>query len=100
MEVHWRNPGELTDSVREAAEDRITRLADGHSDLIDVWVDIEAAGGHHRKGPRQVTIRCQARRAELVAHGVASDPEPALHDALEVFSREVHRLRDKRQTRR
>ncbi|MCP5060767.1 MAG: hypothetical protein GY937_29070 [bacterium] len=100
MEVHWRNPGELADANREAAEERIERLAEGHHDLIDIWVDVEAANAHHRHGPRKVTIRCQARRAELVAHGVASEPEPALHDALEVFSREVHKLRDKRRERR
>ncbi len=100
MEIHWRNPGELDEAERDQAEERLARLADGHNDLIDVWVDVESESGHHRNGPRRVAIRCQARRAELVAHGEADEPATALHHALETFSREVHRLRDKRRERR
>ncbi len=99
MQVHWRHPNELTDEMRSEAEARLQRLANGHSDLIDTWIDV-ARDGHHRKGNGRVAIRCQARGTELVAHGEREDAELALHDALEVFEREVKRMRERRKDRR
>lgn len=99
MQVHWRNPNELSEETRRDAETRLQRLSDGHTDLIDAWIDI-ARDGHHRKGNGRVAIRCQARGAELVAHGEREDVELALHEALEVFAREVKRMRERRKDRR
>ena len=99
MQVHWRHPNELSEEIREDAEARLQRLADGHTDLIDTWIDV-ARDGHHRKGNGRVAIRCQARGAELVAHGEREDAELALHEALEVFEREVKRMRERRKDRR
>ena len=99
MEVHWRHPNELPEEIRLDAEARLQRLADGHTDLIKTWIDI-GVDGHHRKGSGRVAIRCQARGAELVAHGEREDSELALHDALQVFEREVKRMRARRKDRR
>ena len=99
MQVHWRHPNELSDEIRQEAEARLARLANGHTDLIDTWIDV-ARDGHHRKGHGRVAIRCQARGAELVAHGEREDAELALHEALEVFEREVKRMRERRKDRR
>ena len=99
MQVHWRHPNELSEEIREDAEARLQRLADGHTDLIDTWIDV-ARDGHHRKGNGRVAIRCQARGTELVAHGEREDAELALHEALEVFEREVKRMRERRKDRR
>lgn len=99
MQIHWRNPGEIADADREAAETRLRRLAEGHTDLIDVWVDV-AREPHHRHGTGEVTLRCQARGADLVSHGRDAEPALALRDALRAFEREVKRLRERRQDRR
>ena len=99
MQVHWRHPNELSEEVREDAEARLQRLANGHTDLIDTWIDV-ALDGHHRKGNGRVSIRCQARGAELVAHGEREDADLALGEALEVFEREVKRMRERRKDRR
>jgi ribosome-associated translation inhibitor RaiA len=99
VQVHWRNPNELTPETRQDAEARLQRLSNGHTDLIDTWIDI-ARDGHHRKGNGRVAIRCQARGMELVAHGEREDAELALHEALEVFAREVKRMRERRKDRR
>ena len=99
MQVHWRNPNELTREAREDAEARLERLSNGHTDLNETWIDV-ARDGHHRKGNGRVAIRCQARGAEIVAHGEREDAELALHEALEVFAREVKRMRERRKDRR
>jgi ribosome-associated translation inhibitor RaiA len=99
VQVHWRNPNEVSEESRQDAEARLQRLANGHTDLIDTWIDV-ARDGHHRKGNGRVAIRCQARGTELVAHGEREDSELALHEALEVFSREVKRMRERRKDRR
>jgi len=99
VQVHWRHPNELSDEIREDAEARLQRLANGRTDLIDTWIDV-ALDGHHRKGNGRVAIRCQARGAELVAHGEREDAELALQQALEVFEREVKRMRERRKDRR
>jgi ribosome-associated translation inhibitor RaiA len=99
VQVHWRHPNELSEEIRQDAEARLRRLANRHTDLIDTWIDI-ALDGHHRKGNGRVAIRCQARGTELVAHGEREDAELALLQALEVFEREVKRMRERRKDRR
>jgi ribosome-associated translation inhibitor RaiA len=99
VQVHWHHPNELSDEIRDDAEARLQRLADGYTDLIDTWVDV-VRDAHHRKGNGRVAIRCQARGADLVAHGEREDAELALLDALTVFEREVKRMRDRRKERR
>ncbi|MEN8184132.1 MAG: cold shock domain-containing protein [Myxococcota bacterium] len=99
MEIHWRNPNGLDDEERAAAEQRLQELAGGHSDLIDLWIDV-ARTPHHRKGAEEVTIRCQARGTELIAHGRHAETPLALREALQTFQREVKRLRERRRDRR
>ena len=69
------------------------------SGLIDTWVDV-TRDAHHRKGNGRVAIRCQARGADLVARSEGEDAELALLEALQVFEREVKRMRDRRKERR
>jgi cold shock CspA family protein len=99
MEIHWRNPNGLDDEERVATEQRLQELASGHTDLIDLWIDV-ARTPHHRKGAEEVTIRCQARGAELIAHGRHAETPLALREAIQTFQREVKRLRSRRRDRR
>ena len=99
MQVHWHHPNELSEDIRDDAESRLRRLADGYTDLMDTWIDV-ARDAHHRKGNRRVAIRCQARGAELVAHAEREDTELALLEALQVFEREVKRMRERRKEHR
>ena len=99
MQVHWHHPNELSEEIRDDAEARLQRLADGYTDLIDTWIDV-ARDAHHRKGNGRVVIRCQARGTEVVARGEREDSELALLEALQVFEREVKRMRDRRKERR
>jgi len=100
MEIHWRNPNELRDEDREQAEERIRGLAEGHSDLIDVWVDVEERTGHHRQGPITVALRGEVRGSEIMAHGREEEPGLALRRALKTFERTLGRLRERRRERR
>ena len=99
MQVHWHHPNELSEEIRGDAEARLQRLADGNTDLIDTWIDV-ARDAHHRKGNGRVSIRCIARGHELVALGEREDADLALLEALQVFEREVKRMRDRRKERR
>ena len=100
MEIHWRNPQEITEKERSKTEARLSKLGEHHRDLIDVIIDVERATPHHRQGERSVEIRCQARGANLVASGAADDVDLALRNALRTFRREVEKLRDKRRDAR
>lgn len=96
MEIHWRHPEKITEAEREFAMRHLEDLAAGHADLTDLWVDIANGSQHHRKGDEKVTIRCQARRASIVAIGTGDEAGLALREALEKFEREVWQLREKR----
>jgi ribosome-associated translation inhibitor RaiA len=100
MEVHWRNAQEIDAEQKAKAAAQLEKLAEHHRDLIDLFVDVERASAHHKQGTRRVEIRCQARGAELVAHGEADDLELALREALRTFRREVERLRERRRDAR
>lgn len=99
MQIHWRHPNAIPEEERAAAEQRLEGLAQDHSDLIDLWIDV-GESHHHRHGDGAVTIRCQARGAELIAHGRADDAPLALRRALDSFARDVRRLRQRRTDRR
>lgn len=96
MQIHWRNSEKLSEMDREYADHHLGVLQKGHSDLIDLWIDVASGSEHHRKGDAKVTIRCQARRADIVATGTDAEPGPALRSAIQKFEREVRRLRGKR----
>ena len=96
MQIHWRHPGSLSDAEREFAERHLSGLAEGHGDLTDLWIDVSSESQHHKKGDKKVTIRCQARRASIVAVGADAEPGLALRAAIEKFEREVWQLRDRR----
>jgi ribosome-associated translation inhibitor RaiA len=98
VQIHWVGLQGLDETERERAEARFSQLADGHSDLIDLRV-VGRASGHHQHGGQEVRITCQARGRELVAARTAGELGRALHDALDAFESEVHRLREKRRDR-
>ncbi len=95
MEIHWRNPRQVDPAEREAAEAKLRALAAGHTDLIDLWIDLPDEP-HHRKGNEHATVRAQLRRAELVARGEDIDSSLALRRALERFEQELRKLRARR----
>jgi len=96
MEIHWRHPQKISDADREFAMRHLRGLQEGHADLTDLWIDIAGGSEHHRKGDEKVTIRCQARRASIIATGSDAEASLALRTALEKFEREVWRLRERR----
>ncbi len=100
MQIHWRKAAELTAAQQTLARERIESLAKGHDDLIDLWVEVEPSGAHHRMGSERVSIRAQARVKTIVAHAEEERLETALRVALDRFDREVMRMRHKRRDRR
>jgi cold shock CspA family protein/ribosome-associated translation inhibitor RaiA len=94
VQIHWRSPGALDDNDRERTEERLWRLAEGRTDLIDVWVDVRE-NTHHRQGGDEVSIRAQVRGGEVVATRGGDSPKVALQDALASFEREMRRRRGK-----
>lgn len=95
MEIHWTGMGDIEESLRNEIEARLELLAEGHSDLIDLRVTGHTTG-HHQHGGQEVRITCQARGREIVAARTRADLSLALDEALDVFEREVHKLREKR----
>ena len=95
MEIHWRNMDEIEAAQREAVERRLSALAEGQTDLIDLRI-VAKPNNHHRHGRQEVHIACQARGAELVATRTGDDIGKALNEAVDAFVHEVRRLRDRR----
>jgi ribosomal subunit interface protein len=98
MEIHWVDPDVFREQDRLAAEERIRKLADEHTDVIDVRVTARPSG-HHRHGNQEVRITCEARRAEIVAARTRPDAGLALNEAMDAFEREVRRMRHRRAER-
>jgi cold shock CspA family protein/ribosome-associated translation inhibitor RaiA len=99
MEIHWRGAQAIGKDQREAIETRLLHLAGESGDLIDVRIALED-GNHHRRGGKGARVVCQARGREIVASRDADDTGLALDQALDVFEREVRKLRDLRQIHR
>jgi cold shock CspA family protein/ribosome-associated translation inhibitor RaiA len=99
MEIHWVHAAELSEDDKAEAEGRLYALAEGHSDLIDIRLTAREKG-HQLNGDREVRIACEARGREIVASRSQSDLGVALHDVLDVFEREVRKVRQRQSDRR
>ena len=99
MEIHWHNVDEIDETRRAGIEARLLGLEEGRGDLIKLWIS-GSTTPHHRHGAQEVTIRCQARGRELVASRMRPDLAQALDETLDVFERELRKLRDRRTTER
>ena len=99
MEIHWVNPESFGEAEREGVETRIRKLSEGRADVIDVRV-VARPGGHHRHGGHEVRITCEARGRQIVAARTKPDASLALNEAMDVFERELSRLRGRRAERR
>jgi len=95
VEIHWRNPDPIPEPERDDVEQRLRALAEDHTDLIDVWVDV-TDNRHHRHGGDEVAIRCQARGREIVSRRKADEAGLALREAIAAFERDVREWRDQR----
>ena len=95
MQIHWVNPGVFHEEVRNGVEARIRELTQGHTDIIDVRITARP-NGHHRHGGHEVRITCEARGRELVAARSRPDIQLALSETMDVFERELRRLRERR----
>ena len=100
MQIHRRHPHQLGDAEREAIQDKLRRLAEGHTDLIDVWIDVESSSDHHRSGDEYVTLRASVRGGQIIAHADGAHIEIALRNALDTFTRNVCNQRERRGGRR
>lgn len=100
MQIHWRHPKAVSAADRKFAIRHLEHLTRSQGDLTDVWIDVSQGSAHHRKGDERVSIRCQARRASIVAVGTAALPGLALRSAIEKFEREIWRLRHRLAERR
>ncbi len=99
MEIHWVDFDDLRADVKEAIEQRVRSLAEGHQDLIDVRLTARTTG-HHRLGNQEARITAQVRGKEIVAARTRDEVGRALDEALDVFEREVRNLRGRRRTKR
>jgi ribosomal subunit interface protein len=99
MQVHWHRPELFADADRQAAEERIQKLATEHGDLIDVRITALPTA-HHRHGAHEVRITCDARGKEIVATRICDEVGLALNEALDTFEREVRRMRHRRTQQR
>jgi ribosome-associated translation inhibitor RaiA/cold shock CspA family protein len=95
MQIHWVGGDAFPEAEREAVEARIRELTEGYTDVIDVRITART-NGHHRHGGNEVRITCEARGKELVAARTRPDAGLALNEAVDVFERELRRLRDRR----
>lgn len=99
MELHWHHPELFSERDRASADERIQALARDHTDLISVRISAKPTA-HHRHGGDEVQISCDARGGQIAASRTSSDLGLALNEALDVFEREVWRMRDRRADRR
>ena len=99
MELHWHHPEAFAEQDRTAAEQRIGALVGDRSDVIDVRISARSTN-HHRHGDHEVRIACVARGKEIVATRTRPDAGLALNEALDVFEREIWRMRHRRTQRR
>jgi cold shock CspA family protein/ribosome-associated translation inhibitor RaiA len=99
MEIHWVGSELFTEEARLAAEARLRELTQGRTDIIDVRVAARPSG-HHRHGGQEVRITCEARGKEIVAARARPDAGLALNEALDVFERELWRMRHRRAQQR
>jgi cold shock CspA family protein/ribosome-associated translation inhibitor RaiA len=99
VEIHWDRTEGLPEAARAAAEERLRGLAREHGDLIDLRIKASETR-HHRRGGKEIRVSGRAWRNEIVASRTAAGLELALAEALDVFERELRRLRDRRQIRR
>jgi ribosome-associated translation inhibitor RaiA len=95
MEIHWVNPQLFGENDRRSVEERLRSLAEGRSDVIDVRISARP-GAHHRHGGHEVRVTCEARGKEIVATRARADAALALNEAMDVFERELGRMRDRR----
>jgi len=99
VQIHWVNCQSLPQPQREAVEDRIRKLGEGHTDLIDVRIAGHESG-HHRHGNCELRIIADVRGTEIVAVRNREDLGLALDEAMDAFDRELRKLRGKRRDRR
>jgi cold shock CspA family protein/ribosome-associated translation inhibitor RaiA len=90
---------EIPREQREAAEARLTRLAEQAGDVLEIRV-VGSASEHHRQGAREVRIHAQTRGPNIFTSRERDELGLALHDALEAFAHELQRARDRRGDRR
>jgi len=99
MEIHWVHAEDLAEVQREAVEQRLRGLAGQKGDLMDVRIVVRSSR-HHQQGDDEVRLTCDARGKEIVAVRSAPDAALALNQVVDVFEREVRRLRERRAVRR
>jgi cold shock CspA family protein/ribosome-associated translation inhibitor RaiA len=95
MQIHWVDGDAFGAAQRELVAARIRELTQGRTDVIDVRITARGSG-HHRRGGREVRIICEARGREIVAARTRADAGLALDQAMDVFERELKRLRERR----
>jgi cold shock CspA family protein/ribosome-associated translation inhibitor RaiA len=95
MEIHWHDADSIPEAERNDVTEQLEALAADHTDLIDVWVDVEE-NTHHRHGGDEVAIRCQVRGGQIVSRRKADEAGLALREALAAFEREVREWRRRR----
>jgi ribosomal subunit interface protein len=99
MEIHWVNPGLFGEKERSLVEARIRDLTQGRTDIIDVRITARPTA-HHRHGGQEVHISCEARGKQIVASRERPDASLALNEAMDIFERELRRLRERRSGQR
>jgi len=99
MDTHWHNPDAFRPDDRRRVEERLAELARDRTDLIDVRIAARESS-HHRHGGQEARIVCKVRGGEIVAARTRADAGRALNEALEVFERQIWRMRHRRAQQR
>lgn len=92
MEIHWIDVHCLSAAEREAVEERLRRLAQGHDDLLTVRLAVET-NLHHAHGHKQARIASFVRGIPIAIHREQPELEVAIEEALNSFESEVQRVR-------
>jgi cold shock CspA family protein/ribosome-associated translation inhibitor RaiA len=98
MDIHWDDLAEVGEEERERIEARLRRLTAQHDDVLSIRIAGHASP-HHRHGGREVHITAQAKGRRIAASRSGADLAQALHDALDVFTHELRRSRERQSAR-
>jgi ribosome-associated translation inhibitor RaiA len=99
MEIHWDGLQEIRQEQRDAIEARLRTLGEQHDDLMAIRV-VGTPSAHHKHGGSEVHVHATLKGRELAASRSAPDLPAALHEAVDAFTHELRKLREKETHRR
>lgn len=87
-------PNLTEDDLRDAAEGRLRKLAQGHTDMIGASVAVEVLGSGQTPHRFQARVVAYIRPSNIAATEKGDSPQAALKGALDALERQVRARRD------